>query len=85
MAPIDCLKPSVTASLLTGPGYVSSVVGLAEPPTGANAPPFAFACSACGITKGPFTSLPVFTESGSETDSVASPAVEMTLADIEAR
>ena len=34
-APMACLKATVTGSLLTGPGQVSRVVGLAEPPTGA--------------------------------------------------
>jgi hypothetical protein len=43
-AAIDCLKPIVTGSLLTGPPYLRSVVAA---PTGANAPPLAFACSAC--------------------------------------
>ena len=33
-APMACLKATVTGSLLTGPGQVSSEVGLAEPPTG---------------------------------------------------
>ncbi len=30
-----CLKLTVTGSLETGPAYVFSVVGAAEPPTGA--------------------------------------------------
>ena len=34
-APMDCLKATVTGSLLTGPVQVSKAVGLREPPTGA--------------------------------------------------
>src|SRR5690349_6192009 len=83
LAPIDCLKLIVTASLEVGADQVFSVVGLVEPPTAANAPP-ALACSACGNANVPLTSLPVLVELGSATDRVASPAVEITLAVLEA-
>ena len=55
------------------------VVGAAEPPTGANAPVLARACSVCGSAKAPLTSLPVLLDDGSDTLSVASPAVEATV------
>src|SRR5690606_33197051 len=68
-----------------GPVYVSSVVGLAEPPTSASAPPVppgleADACSADGSENSPLTRWPVAVELGSETVSVPSPAVEITFA-----
>ena len=61
------------------PAQVFSVVGAAVPPTGANAVPVP-ACSVCGSVNAPLTSLPVLVGLGSATDSVASPAVEMTFA-----
>ena len=61
-----------------------SVVGLADPPTGANGPP-ALACSVCGSANVPLTSLPVAVLLGSATERVASPAVEITFAVVEAR
>ena len=75
----------LTASLDTGPPYVSSVVGLDEPPTGANALPVPFALVALAVTgfgseNEPFTRRPVAFELGSATLSVASPAVEITFA-----
>src|ERR1700755_3636992 len=63
-APMACLKATVTASLLTGPVQVSSVVGWPEPPTFAAAGPAPAAGlepearSGCGSAKAPFTSLP---------------------------
>ena len=85
MAPIACSNDSVTWSLATGPPYVSRVVGLAEPPTAANAPPVppalaARARMACDSENEPLTSLPVAVELRSAIDSVASPALEITLA-----
>ena len=80
LAPIDCLKFSGTESLLTGPVYVSSVVGAAEPPTGAKAAVRAAAISVCGSENVPLTRWPVAVALGSATESVASPAVEMTVA-----
>ena len=60
--------------------YVSSVAGAAEPPTGANAPALAAACSGDGSENVPLTRWPVAVALGSATDSAASPAVEITLA-----
>ena len=64
------------------------VVGV--PLTGANAEPVppglvAMTCSGCASVNVPFMSLPVFVELGSATDSVASPAVEITFAVVDAR
>ena len=69
---------------------VAEQVGrVAEPPTGANALPLpaglvALACSGCGSEKLPLTRWPVATELGSETESVPSPAVEITFAVVDA-
>src|SRR4051812_47076979 len=84
-APMACWNVTVTASLDTGPPYVNRVVGLAEPPRGANAPPVpaalaALAVSVCGSENAPLTRRPVAFGLGSATLSVASPAVEITLA-----
>src|SRR3954470_17002128 len=78
-----------TGSLETGPPYVSRVVGADEPPTSASARPVpaglaATAWRACGSANAPFTRWPVAVEDGSATLSVASPAVEMTLAVVSA-
>src|SRR4051794_4928011 len=76
-----CRKPSATTSLLIGPGYVNSASGApAVVLSGANAPVFARACSGSVSAKVPLTSRPVATLLGSLTDSVASPAVEITVA-----
>src|SRR4051812_24034964 len=74
-----------TGSLETGPPYVNRVVGADEPPTSASALPVlaglaAMTRRACGSENAPFTRWPVAVEDGSATLSVASPAVEMTLA-----
>ena len=74
---------TATASLEVGADHVFSAVGVAEPPTGANAPP-PLACSVCGRANVPLTSLPVAVLLGSATDRVASPAVEITVAVVEA-
>ena len=74
LAATDCLNVIGTDSLEVGPVHVFSVVGLAEPPTGANAPP-PLACSVCGSANVPLTSLPVLVLLGSATERVASPAV----------
>src|ERR1700754_1934246 len=84
-----CLKASATGSLLAGPAYVSSDVGLAEPPTGAKAPPLpdrldAETCSGCASENVPLISLPVLVELGSDTDSTPLPAVEITFAVVDA-
>src|SRR5262249_43819732 len=84
-----CLKDSATGSLLAGPAYVSSVVGLAEPPTGAKAPPVpdkldAEARNGCARENAPLTSLPVLFELGSATDSAPLPAVVITFAVVDA-
>ena len=70
--------------------YVSRFVGEAEEPTLAYAVVVlaalrARACSVCGSAKVPLTSLPVLVELGSATLSVASPAVEITVAVVDAR
>src|SRR3954466_15465062 len=74
-----------TGSLETGPPYVNRVVGADEPPTSAGglrvrAGLAAMTRRACGSENEPFTRWPVAVEDGSATLSVASPAVEMTLA-----
>src|SRR3954449_11494764 len=76
-----------TGSLETGPPYVNRVVGADEPPTSASGLPVlaglaAMTRRACGSENEPFTRWPVAVEDGSATLSVASPAVEMTLADV---
>ena len=86
-APMACLKATVTGSLLTGPVQVSNEVGLAEPPTAASARAGA-GRRARGLhlqrlrraLNAPLTSLPVAVVDGSETMSVASPAVLITFA-----
>src|SRR3954470_2187435 len=80
-----CENVMATGSLETGPPYVSRVVGADEPPTSFRAPPVpaglvALAWRAWGSENAPFTRWPVAVEDGSATLSVASPAVEMTLA-----
>src|SRR3954454_3210407 len=83
LAPIACRNSSVTASLLMGPGYLSSPSGPAL--TGLNAV-LVFAAfsartvSACGSENAPLTRWPGAFAAVSATDSVASPAVEITLA-----
>ena len=84
LAAIDCWKPTDTTSLLAGPAYDFNGVGLDEPPTGANAPPPALAWTDCASAKLPLTSLPVFVGLGSATVSVASPAVLVTVAVVDA-
>src|SRR5262245_36079023 len=79
LAPIVCLKLTVTDSLEVGAVQLLSSVGAALPPTGANAPP-AFACRACGNENVPLTRCPVATDDGSATLKAASPAVEITFA-----
>src|SRR3954468_6492607 len=86
LAPIACENVIVTESLDTGALYVSRGVGAEEPPTLASAPPVpaalvAFACRADGSENDPFTRWPVAVEDGSATESVASPADEMTVAE----
>ena len=86
LARIVCLKATVTGSLETGFVQLASVVGAAEPPTAANAP----AGPAAGLDASrlqrlvererPVDQWPVAVLDGSETDRVASPAVETTLA-----
>src|SRR5690349_4538290 len=81
-----CEKFSVTVSLDTGPPYVSTLVGALEPPTFARAEPAPEALVAeiwIGFVSAnaPLTSRPVAFEDASATLSVASPAVEMTLAE----
>ena len=66
-------------------GVGQQVVGLALPPTSASAVPVpaalvAAACRADGSENAPLTRWPVAVALGSATDSVASPAVEITLA-----
>src|SRR3712207_1937085 len=67
---MDCSKLIVTASLETGPSYVLIVAGRVEPWT----------LSGCGRKKGPLTRWPGFCVLVSLAVSVASPAVEITLA-----
>ena len=83
LAPIACRNAIVTGSLDTGADQVFNVIGAATPPTGRNSPP-APARSGCGSENAPLTSLPVAVSLGSATDSSALPAVEMTLAVVEA-
>ena len=79
----------MTASLDTGPPYVSRrrrAGGAAdgrERPAGAGAL-VALACRACGSENVPLTRRPVATGLGSATLSVASPAVEITFAVVDA-
>ena len=66
------------------------MVGLAELPTAVNGPLdvpaalVALAMSGCGSENEPLTSRPVAFELGSAMLSIASPALEITLADVEA-
>ena len=84
---IGCLKLIATGSLETGPFYVFSAVGADEPPTGAYvvASVVALACSGDGRLNAPLTRWPVAVLDGSATVSVASPAVEMTFAVVDAK
>src|SRR3954447_19058121 len=75
-----CRNVIATGSLDTGLDHVLRTVGAEEPPTSAAALP-ALACSGEGSENVPLTRWPVAVADGSATDSVASPAVEMTLAD----
>ena len=59
---------------------MNSEVGADEPPTGWNAAEPAATCSGDGSENVPLTRRPVAVEDGSATDSVASPAVEITVA-----
>src|SRR3954462_13233507 len=83
-----CLKDTVTVSLLTGALQLVSTSGLAliaaKLALGALTV-VALACSGCGSANAPLTSLPGLLELGSATERAASPAVEMTLAVLEAR
>ena len=81
---IDCLNPRLTVVRPTGLLNDSRFVGLAEPPSGANAPSLAFTCSFCGRKNEPLTRWPVFVELGSATERVASPALETTWAVVDA-
>src|SRR3954447_12833788 len=79
------LNCSATESLETGPLYVSRFSGEALDPTLLYAVPVlaalrARACSACGSENAPLTRWPVAVGLGSATLSVASAAVETTLA-----
>ena len=81
-----CLNSSVTASLETGPDQVFSV--RRRPPT----PPHRWrtrcaplTCSGSGSTNVPLTRWPVPTVAGSATLSSASPAVEVTVAVVDAK
>ena len=67
LAPIACLNVTGTFSLDVGPVQV-----LTTPRP----------CSGCGIANAPLTSLPVLDELGSATVSVASPAVDVTVASV---
>ena len=82
---ISWLNCSATESLEIGPPYVSRFSGEALEPTLLYAVPVlaalrARACSGCGSENVPLTRWPVAVLDGSATLSVASPAVEMTLA-----
>ena len=79
VAPMGCLKLIVTGSLVTGPLYVSSVVG-GGAADWREAPASAAARSGYGSENVPFTRWPVAVALGSATVSAASPAVEITLA-----
>src|SRR4051795_4219348 len=79
------LNCSESWSLDTGPLHVSRFSGEADEPTLLYAVPVllalrARACSGCGRLNAPLTRCPVAVALGSATLSVASPAVEMTLA-----
>jgi hypothetical protein len=82
--PIDWRNATVTGSWLTGADQVSSDSGLAD--SGASGLPApaagleACACSGCGSVKAPLARWPGAAVSGSETESVASPAVLRTSA-----
>src|SRR3954465_11468904 len=83
------LNSSVSASLEIGALQVSRFSGDAEEPTLLNAVPVfaalrARACSGCGSENAPLTRRPVAVALGSATLSSASPAVEITLAVVEA-
>ena len=78
LAAIDCRKSIVSASLETGAVYVTSVSGAL--PSAANAPVFARACSGCASAKRAVDEPARGVGLGSETLSVASPAVLMTFA-----
>ena len=85
-----CVNVIVTGSLEIGAAHDASVVGADEPPT---APPAAavepglaaFTCSGVGSAYAPLTSLPVLVVLGSAMESIASPAVETTLAVVSGR
>src|ERR1700712_5248799 len=84
------LNSSVTASLDTGLLHVRRFSGEADEPTLLNAVPVfaalrARACRNCGIENAPLTRWPVAVGLGSATLSCASPALEITLAVVEAR
>src|SRR4051812_6104957 len=86
----SCVNSSVTASLDIGALHVSRFSGEAEDPMALNAVPVldalrARACSGWASTNEPLTRWPVPVEDGSATLSSASPAVEITLAVVEAR
>ncbi len=85
LAEIDCLRPMVTGSLAISLGYVRSVNGVVLLGIGANAlvgcaALVALACSGLASVRSPLTRCPDATGSGSDTLSVALPAVLMTLA-----
>src|SRR3954454_5910807 len=84
------LYSMVTASLDTGPFHVSRFSGEALEPTLLYAVPVlaalrARACSGSGRMNEPLTRWPVPTEDGSATLSNASPAVEVTVAGVDAK
>src|SRR4051794_15613974 len=77
---MTCLKPMFTTSFETGAEYISSVVGAEDGPIGANAPVLAWAWTGWASEKAPLTRRPGAVGLASETDRVASPAVEITVA-----
>ena len=80
LAPMACLKPIGTTSLDTGAAYVFSVSGEALIAANALVPPWAW--SGCGERERPVDQVARVGRAVSTTLSVASPAVEMTVASV---
>ena len=77
---MDCLNSTGTLTPLTGSTKSSRLVGLALPPIGANAAAPVRTWSGCARAWVPLTSLPVLVGLASETVSLESPPVLVTVA-----
>ena len=84
LAPIDCLK-SIVDRVVGDRAAVGQQRGrVAEPPTGANAPPCRAGLQRLRQRERAVDQVAGCVELGSATESVASPAVEITLAVVDA-